>query len=157
MNFVGTCTSSASSQVKNLWFFPLYINPWPNRQNICGFTIAPSSKSTEFLNFCDPLFWPIRKCVLNKKTVTIVQLQWKVIYSNRICSKIGSLGPAESQFLRRLNIDQFTVNIILETTFLIWSCKLLWHQPTCEVSYPGKLCLFGQGSIQSGANQTPLT
>lgn len=56
----------ASSQVKIFWSAPIYINPWPNWKNIFGFTIALSSESTNFLKFCDLLFWPVRKCVLNK-------------------------------------------------------------------------------------------
>lgn len=32
----------------------IYINPWPNRQSICGMTIVPSSESTHFGTFVTP-------------------------------------------------------------------------------------------------------
>lgn len=36
------------SQVKVFWSAPLHINPWLNRQNICGFASMPSSEIKKF-------------------------------------------------------------------------------------------------------------
>lgn len=38
----------ASLKVKIFWSAQIYKNPWPNRKNIFGFTIALSSESTNF-------------------------------------------------------------------------------------------------------------